>query len=424
MDEKNFLLVDEEKLFDFHSKREVAENFSLDELLKFTRRRNLQKWLSENFYSGETRKLLTAVDNQLNDTELKLLLCKIFDLSIENLSAEELAEISSAVDKNHRRELFMKQNPDDDRNFFFVETQGELVKALRDGAKFICLCGGEFRIPLNLNGVTYVGCDNAIIDFDSDTDVDLDAKKIVLEDVQLYLHHAINLRAEKSTNVKIIDGSKKFLDEQSPKKIFDILRGRGAFESPVNFMARAESVHGAAVGTVLLEEKNFDFSKPQFNFKPRWDFEYISVLKDFVAGKNFSVRILPADAENLYTNERKLQIFADFTCRDGKLTILNLYFATKTLGKIMIETTLPEKKTLDDENFSVENFSTNEIVSDGEKVTADKNISADEKISVKSSCPFGFGYGLNIITAYDDANLPPCNTFKVSLKNFLKGFQQ
>ena len=89
------------------------------------------------------------------------------------------------------------------------------------------------------------------------------------------------------------------------------------------------------------------------------------MLKDFAAGKIFSVNLLPNDAETLYANERKLQIFADFTYRDGKLTILNLYFSTKTLGKIVIVITLREEK------FSVEGSG------------------------------FGLGYGLEIITDYD-----------------------
>ncbi len=226
--------MDEQKsLFDFHSKREVAENFSLDELLNLTRQRNLQEWLAVNFYAGEARKVGAAVNDELDNAALKLLLCKIFDLPLESLSADDTAEISSAVEKNHRREFFVKQIPGDDRKIFFAETQGELVKALHEDAKLIYLCGGEFRIPLQMRGVTYIGCDNAVIDFADDTDFDFDANEIILQDLQIYLHHAVNLRAEKSTNIKIIDGSKKVLDEHPTlKEIADILRGRNSFESP------------------------------------------------------------------------------------------------------------------------------------------------------------------------------------------------
>ncbi len=358
-------MTEQKSPFDFHSKHELAANFSLDELLTLTRQRNLQEWLAVNFYAGEARKVSAALNDELDDAQLKLLLCKVFDLPLESLSPADVKEISSLVDKNHRRELFVEQIPGDDRKIFFAETQGELVKALDADAQLIYLCGGEFRIPLHRGGVTYVGCDNALVDLDAEVDVDLDACEIVLRDVQVYLHHAINLRAEKSANVKVIDGSRTTLGEHPMlKEIFDILRGRKAFESPAYFTARAENRRGVAVGVALLDEKNFDFDAEQFNFSPRWDFEYISVLKDFAARKIFFATICPADAERLYDNERKLQIFADFTARDGKLTIAALYFDTKTLGRIAI--------------------------------------TVRDKFYVGSSSMSELGYGLDIITAYDN----------------------
>ena len=352
-------------IFKFHSKQELAENFSLEELLNFALQRNLQEWFAENFYASEARKVAAAINNELNRSEFKLLICKLFDLPIENLSADELEEISLITAKKQRRELFMNKLPGDDRKLAFVETQSELFNALQDDAQRIFLYGGEFRIPLNRRGINYIGCENAVIDFDEEFDIDLDASEIVLENLQVYIRHPINLQAAQSKNIKILDGSKITLGERPTlKEIFDILRGRGAFESPETFKARAEDVKGVAVGVALLEDKNYNFDAAQFNFKPRWDFEYISILKDFASGKIFSVKLQPHDAETLYINERKLQIFADFIYRDGRLTILKLYFDTKTLGRIEIEITLRE------ENFA--------LISSG----------------------VGLGYGLEIITDY------------------------
>ena len=356
--------MDESKsLFNFHSKRELAENFSLEELIKFTRQKDLQKWFAENFYASEARKVAEEISVESSGAELKLLLCKLFDLSPDILSTSELEEVSEIVARNHRRKLFMQRIPGDDRKAAFVERQGELVRALNDDAKLIYLYGGEFRIPLNRRGITYVGCENAVIDFDEEFDLNLDACEIVLENVQVYLHHAINLQAANSKNVKIINGSKKILGVRPTlKEIFEILRGRRAFESAENFKARAEEIRGAAVGVVLLEDKDYTIETAQFQFQPRWDFEYISVLRDFIADKKFSVKVHSKDVANLYSNERKLQIFADFTYRGGKLTILNLYFDTKTLGRVAILIT--------------------EIIS-----------------SVSSG--FGLGYGLDIINNYE-----------------------
>ncbi len=327
----------ERNLFAFHSKREVVENFSLAELVDFAQQPNLQEWFAENFYSAEARKVAAAISNEASDADLKLLICKLFDLPLDSLSAEDLEEISATVAKNQRRQLFMQRIPGDDRKAAFVETQGELVAALKDEAQLIYLYGGEFRIPLNRRGVTYVGCDNTVIDLDEDFDVDLDACEIVLEDVQVYLHQPIEIKAEQSKNVKIIDGSKKILGERPTlKEIAEVLRGRRAFESAEDFKTRAEEVRGVAVGVVLLEDKDYDIDAAQFNFKPRWNFDYIPIVKDFAADKKFSAKVHSRDVANLYSNERKLQIFADFTYRGGKLTILNLYFDTKTLGRVAI----------------------------------------------------------------------------------------
>ena len=93
------------------------------------------------------------------------------------------------------------------------------------------------------------------------------------------------------------------------------------------------------------------------------------LIKDFAVGKKFFLNIPPAHARTLYANERKLQLFADFTYRGGWLTILNLYFMTKTLGRIVIEISLREEK------ISAENF----LATSG-----------------------GLGYGLEIISAYDE----------------------
>lgn len=357
----------EKSLFAFHSKREVVEEFSLAELVDFAQQRNLQEWFAENFYSAEARKVASAINDEASDAQLKLLVCKLFDLPIDSLSAQDVEEISATVKKNQRRELFMREIPGDDRKAAFVETQGELVAALKDEAQLIYLCGGEFRIPLNRRGVTYIGCDNAVVDLDEDFDVDFDACEIVLEDVQVYLHQPIEIKAEHSRNVKIIDGSKKVLGERPTlKEIADVLRGRRAFESAADFKTRAEGIQGAAVGSVLLDDKNYTIETAKFNFTPRWNFDYISVLKDFAADKKFSANLQPHDAESLYSNERKLQLFADFTYQGGKLTILNLYFDTKTLGRVAIVIALVE------ENIS----------------------------SISSG--FGLGYGLDIITAYEE----------------------
>ena len=208
---RNEELEESKSLFAFHSKAELAENFLLEELLNFAKQRNLQEWLAENFYASEARKVAAAINNEAIDADLKLLICKLFNLPLETLSAEEAEEISATVAKNQRRELFIKKIPGDDRKIDFVENQAELFKALQGEAQIIYLCGGEFRIPLNRRGVTYIGCENAVVDVDEEFDIDFDAAEIVLEDLQIYLNNPIKITAAQSKNLKILDGSKKIL---------------------------------------------------------------------------------------------------------------------------------------------------------------------------------------------------------------------
>jgi len=354
---------DANPLFACCSKQEVAENFSLAELLNFARQGDLQKWLNENFYDSDAVKLAMIIKRAPTDADLKLFVCEVFDLPLETLSTNDAADIAEAADALNQKLLLT-----DDRHATFVRTQSELVKAVRSGAQVVYLCGGEFRIPLNRGDMTYIGSENALIEIDTEDDLDLDEREIVLENLQMYIRRPIVFRAEHSRNLKILDGSKKSLQSDvSPKEILSVLRGRGKFESPEDFKQRAEKICGAAVGVALFDEKDYDFDAAQFKFRPQWDFSYISVLKDF-ADENFSVKLAPEDAERLCANERKLKIFADFTCLGDKPAIARLYFAAETLGIIAIENAAQEK------------------------------ISSTESFTGSSSMFVGLGYGLDIIT--------------------------
>lgn len=146
------------------------------------------------------------------------------------------------------------------------------------------------------------------------------------------------------------------------------MQGRSPFESTNNFKRRAEDIRGVAIGNILLEDKNYFYDEEIFKLQPQWNFEYISLLKNFVRDREFFINLPPENAELLYTNERKQQIFADLTYIDGNLTILNLYLETVTLGRIEIKNSLTPRLKSD-------------------------------RISSGSGTG-GLGYGLSIITAY------------------------
>ena len=361
-------MENEKSLLKYSSLQEAKENLSLDELFTLAKKKNLSEWLEMNLYTNEGKKVSEAVNNKISDAELKFLICKIFDLNLKNLSASEWEEISLQVAKNQRKELFF-ENQADGRKSAFVENQRELIQALKDGAEVLFLYGAEFRIPVEWHNRTYIGKNNSIIDFNFDGDIDLDDCNIILEDVQIFLHKPITLKMNNSKNVKILNGTKKALGTHPTlKEIFEIMQGKSPFDSASNFKRRAEDIRGVAVGKVLLEDRNYLYDEEIFKFQPQWDIEYISVVKNFLQDREFFINLSPQNAELIYTNERKQQIFADLTYIDGKLTTLNLYFETVTLGRIAIKT------------FCRSKFG-----------------------RISSGSGFGeLGYGLNIITAYEN----------------------
>lgn len=360
-------MEEEKTLFDFNTIEEVKKNFTPKEIFTLAQSDNFSEWLAVKFYTDEAQEVLDAVENGITGTALKLLICKIFNFDFDDLEIEDVEEISAFIARKQRRNSFDKYDSGN-KKVAYVENQRELVQALWDGAEVIYLYGAEFKIPLEIPNKAYIGYNNTIIDVTHNNDLDLDAQNIILQNVQLYLNYPITLKMENSSNVKIINGTKNILGVRPTlKEIFEIMRGRGAFESPENFKRRAEDLRGVAVGTVLLKDENYNYSEQKFSIKPQWNFDYISILNNYATDRNFFVKISPENAETVYSNERKLQIFADFTCIDDKVTISHLYLESDTLGRIEIEGILRE---------------------------------LEQKISSGTSGGGGLAYGLDIITAY------------------------
>ncbi|MBR2774543.1 MAG: hypothetical protein IKD73_06070, partial [Selenomonadaceae bacterium] len=94
-----------------------------------------------------------------------------------------------------------------------------------------------------------------------------------------------------------------------------------------------------------------------------------------------------------YNNERKLQLFADFTYQGGKLAIRNLYFAPKTRGKVLIEGSLPaeEVSSISSGGLGYATNTRGEVIIEGSL--------PEEEVSSTSSS--GLGYGLEIVWLRD-----------------------
>ena len=319
----------EKRLPEYASLEDLKKEFSISELVEIAKNQNLAEWLASNFYLGAGQKLLDVVENGGSDDEIFAILCRIFNWKIGDLSEDEISKIVHSLDK-----IRLRLN----NKAAVAETQSELAAAVWSGsAETICLLGEElFYIPLGTTNKKFIGDGNTLIEIFYDDDVDLDAKNLVIENAQIFRRTPNNIKMDNSKNVKVIDGFKKTLAGDDLREVLNVLQGRSPFESIDQYRQRAENCKGVAVGYVTLHSGNYNFDEQTFNIEPTWDLKYMPCLKNFVVGKKFSLKLAPDVAQNLYNNERRLQIFADFTFSD-KLTVASLYLETNSAGRIFIE---------------------------------------------------------------------------------------
>jgi hypothetical protein len=314
---------------EYSTVEEIRDNFTIAELVDKAKNENLSEWLASNFYLGQAQKVLDLVENDANDAEIFAILCRIFKIDMNALTDEEAAKISHSLETIRARL---------NNKAIVAECQADLARAVWGGADVIVLSGeDEFNIALGVPSKTYRGENNTLIEIFYDEDVNLDEKNIVIENAQIFLRSNINFTANNSKNIKVIRGNKKKLDGDDLTEVFKILKGKSPFESIDNYRQRAENVKGVAVGYALFKSADYNFDAQSFGFAPTWDLKFIDVLRDFVKGKKFTVKVAPDVAEKIYFNERKLQIFADFTFADNKLTIASLYLETANAGRVFIE---------------------------------------------------------------------------------------
>lgn len=293
---------------------DLTRNFSLAELIEMMRAGLLQSWLAENFSEDASEFLSVEEIVSWNDDELRLALCEILGVDVNELSDFDAQSIERALNKRQLKEIFFDAG---DEVGTIVTNQRELNDALNAGDVVIYLVGGVFQIPLNKGGVTYFGRENALVEISSRHDVDFDAAEISLNDLQVFVRHTINVIYSQSKNLIFLRGDKVALNEAVRKiDVYKLLRGRRAFELPENFSRRAEELTGIVVGKVILDEKNYDISRELFALKIDWYLDFLKLARKFAAGKFFACVVKADFAQKIYETERAQLVYADF-CADG-----------------------------------------------------------------------------------------------------------
>lgn len=355
-----------ERMLQCSTIQDLTRLFSLVELAEMARAGILQSWLAENF-SEEVAEILSPEEIlSWNDDELKLSLCELLEIDIAELSDYDAQAIERAINKRQLKEIYGGDGT-------IVTNQRELIDALNNGDLIIYLVGGVFQIPLNKGGVTYYGRENALVEIPNRRDVDFDAAEISLNDLQIFLRNNITVKYANSTNLIFLRGDKIALNDGVKKiDVYKLLRGRRAFETSEKFSQRAEDMRGIVAGKVFLDEKDYNINWQAFDLKIDWHLDFLRVARKFIE-KFFSCNIPAGLAAQIYATERAQLIYADF-CADGDFPAIKQLYLINADGT----------------RFDI-------LVTDKPA----QEYFAEQKEN-QSSGSGGSGYGLELITVYDD----------------------
>ena len=324
--------INEEKFFQAVAQCSAAQDltrvFTFAELVEMTRAGFLQQWLAENF-SEEAAQILSPDEiADWNDDDLKLALCEALAVDTTELSDYDAQAIERALNRRQLKEIFIDKDAGDLEGTV-VTNQRELNDALNAGDDVIYLVGGVFQIPLHKGGVTYFGRENALVEIPNVYDVDFDRAEISLNDLQIFVRHPITIKYADSKNLIFLRGDKISRDDSISKvAVYKFLRGRQPFETPENFSRHVESMSGIVVGKTILDAKSYDINRELFTLKIDWYLDFVSVTRNFSAGKFFACKVFVDYAKKIYETERAQLVYADFCVSGDRPAIKNLYLIT------------------------------------------------------------------------------------------------
>lgn len=324
------------QLEEIWSIEELREKVSLKDIMQAARDGNLYPWLEERCMMDEAASSIESC-SEMNDDELLLELCRLLDIDPISLSEDECRILESTLHRERKQTICELPRDDDEQEMIFVATQDELVWALaeRGNDEDICLCGGEFYIPMSATNINYFGCNGALIDLPTRHDVDFDDADIHLNNVQIFRHHPIEVIAQHSKNVKVLCGDALMLDSGTRdraevwREICRLIEGREPFETAAAFARRVESMPGVVVGIVLLDSANYNIEEKEFRVYPHWDIDFLKIARQFAKKNVFHFHITAKAAQKLYENERKLLLYADFRASGNSAEIADLYIVTE-----------------------------------------------------------------------------------------------
>lgn len=165
---------------------DLREHFDLTTVLSYYDNGRLVKWL-ENGYYDEEAKQIAALDSFSGSFKDEL--CAVLGVNYSENETEQvtLADVSN---RNQRLE-HLKQYTADDSILSKIDcvafTQDELMDFLEKGIHEVYLFGERFVIPANVSGVTYIGVNRPVVEFQGNTigaDIEIKNVEFAVEDYE------------------------------------------------------------------------------------------------------------------------------------------------------------------------------------------------------------------------------------------------
>lgn len=160
---------------------ELRENFSMEKVLLYYSDGRLLKWL-RNYYLDEEAEAVSELDPK--DPDLNRKLCDIFYVDYKESAKVNIEEVNVNKQRLMRLKDFTSEKNFDDVIERIAFDQNELVKLLKQGVKEIYLCGDRFNIPLDREGISYIGVNEPIVVIDSAESVDFKGKNIDFQNIK------------------------------------------------------------------------------------------------------------------------------------------------------------------------------------------------------------------------------------------------
>lgn len=193
---------------------ELVQNFSLDRIIFYLLNGKILVWLRDRNLESIAIKLEKLDSNEEHYLEK---ICAIFDIKYNGNMFVDVKKI-----KNRNKKLKKLSEYTIDKKYFEViddiafdqKELNELVEEI----DVICLCGDSFDIPLEKQGVTYIGINNPTVVIKSNEKIDWQEKNITLFKVEYDENYKKILLDSEINEEEIIEEFDEIINETTIEK--------------------------------------------------------------------------------------------------------------------------------------------------------------------------------------------------------------